>query len=169
MAKKTTIIVDGSFNKELEDVIIDKGGEGVKVFADFMADEVKKRIPILGAYGVANRERIPHKNKAAPGEIKESTKVIESQKYLDSYLINVRDWRARFLEYGVKAHTMPRNGKTRKRKYAFLATDGSGNIVFRGKINHPGMKGAGFLQQSMEDSVINGCLEKTVSKLNTTL
>lgn len=169
MARNTNIIIDGSFNPELEKVITDVGGEGVKTFAEFMAEEVRNRIPTLTEYGIANRAVSHHKYKTAPGEIRESTKVVESKKYMDSYLINVQDWRAKFLEYGTSPHKMPREGKSRKTKYKFLATDGSGKVLFRGKINHPGMKGVGFLQQSMQDNVINSCMDKTVNKLNTTL
>lgn len=139
---------------KLSHLVFDIGDEGVKLLAKKLASHAKKLIPILTPYGIANKAAVPNDYKADPGEIQKSVHAIKSKKVLHSYLVNVQDWRAHFLESGTKPHTMSaRKGRGPKARMAFLGS--GGKVIFRGKVNHPGTKAAGFLEKTAQDSVVN--------------
>ena len=138
------------------------GKEGTHRLAKKLSVFVKKNIPTLSKYGQANATAVPHDYKAKPNEIKKSTKVVESKKYDDSYLVNVRDWRAHFMEYPTQAHDRkPRHMKVMR----FLKTNGK---IYSGSktLHHPGTKGAGVFEKASDNTLIEKYIGEICTELN---
>ena len=150
---------------ELRQTFADLGDRAIFLLAEKVKDEAKRNVPILSSYGIENRNMFPHKNKASAGAIKRSIKTVPSIKMKYSYLVNARDWRARFVEYGTKPHTMPKSkGRTRRSKYAFLGR--GGKAVYRKTIKHPGTQGAKFLDRAASDSNVDRFVDEVIVEMN---
>lgn len=150
---------------ELRQTFADLGDRAIFLLAKKVTAEAKKNAPLLTSYGESNRNAFPHKYKAYRGAIKRSIRTVPSVKMKYSYLVNARDWRARFVEYGTKPHTMPKSkGSSRRTKYKFLGVNG--RPVFRKRINHPGTQGAKFLERASSDRNINMFLDDVISEIN---
>lgn len=150
---------------ELRKTFANLGDRAIFLLAEKVTGEAKKTAPVLSSYGVSNRNALPHKNKAAPGTIRRMIKTVPSVKMKYSYLVNARDWRSRFVEYGTAPHTMPRSkSRTRKKKYAFLGRDGK--PVYRSRINHPGTQGAKFLEKAASDNNVNRFVDNVITEMN---
>lgn len=150
---------------ELRKTMADLGDRAIFLLANKVTVEAKKNAPVLSSYGRENRNAFPHKYKAAAGAIKRSIRTVPSIKMRYSYLVNARDWRARFVEYGVSPHTMPKSKRrTRKRKYAFLGREGG--AVYRGKINHPGTQGVKFLERASSDGNVDRFVDEVITEMN---
>lgn len=143
------------------------GDRAIFLLSKKLTEHAKTIAPILNDYGQMNRSAFPHEYKDPPGTLKKSIVTIPSIKKKYSYLVNARDWRARFIEFGVKPHTMPVS-KRRRSPYIFLdrKNPGSGDAVITKKVIHPGTKGKGFMQETSEDAVVNKYLAEVISEMN---
>lgn len=154
MSVSVSVSVD--VEKQLQDVALGLCGRSAKLLAMGLSKDVRNVLSAhtLSNYGVANASAVPHKWKAARGTILRSVAVVKSKKYEDSWLVNVRDWRARFLEGGAKPHRMPKGNRTLtqngKKTHMFLGRNGK--VVNAKVIKHPGMQGVGFLKAASEPS-----------------
>ena len=150
---------------ELRQTFADLGDRAIFLLAEKVAEEARKKAPLLSISGQVNRKNVPHKYKAPFGAIKRSIRTVPSIKMKYSYLVNARDWRARFVEYGIKPHTMPKSASSRRRVYKFLGKTGQ-TPIYRSKINHPGTQGAKFLERASSDRNINMFLDDVISEIN---
>lgn len=167
MSVSVSVSVD--VEKKLGEVAFGICGRSAKLLAVGLSKDVRNVLSshTLSDYGVQNAQKVPHKWKAARGTILRSVTVVKSKKYEDSWLVNVRDWRARFLEGGAKPHRMPKGNRTLtqngKKTHAFLGRNGK--IITAKVIKHPGMQGVGFLKAASEPSNVERRLQEVYEKV----
>lgn len=142
------------------------GKIGTKRLADKLAKFVKNNIPTLSQYGQDNAKAVPHTYRAKPNEIKSSTTVVESKKYNDSYLVNVRDWRAHFMEFDTKAH----DRKPRLAKRMHFLNSSTGKVYATSRtLHHPGTKGAGVFAKAADKNLVERYVREIASELGDTI
>lgn len=152
---------------ELRDTLASLGDRAILLLAEKLTEEAKKNAPMLSEYGGINRAKVPHKYKDAPGTLKKSIKTVPSIKKEHSYLVNARDWRSHFIEYGTSAHKMPATKAGRRTPYVFANPHTpADSLVFTKKIVHPGTQGFGFMRKTAEDSVVNRYLREVIAEIN---
>lgn len=152
---------------ELRDALASLGDRAVFLLTKKLTSEAKKNAPTLASYGQINRSKVPHKYKGAPGTLKNSIVTVRSIKKDYSYLVNARDWRARFIEFGTASHKMPATKSGRKRPYVFANPSNPGSeLVFTKKIAHPGTQGFSFMRRATEDSVVDRYTREVIAEIN---
>lgn len=152
---------------ELRDTFASLGDRAILLLAEKLTDEAKKNAPVLSPYGRVNRQRVPHTYKDVAGTLKKSIVTVPSIKMEHSYLVNARDWRARFIEFGTKGHRMPATKAGRRTPYVFAnPRNPNGDLVFTKKVKHPGTQGYGFMRKTSEDSVVDRYLRDVIAEIN---
>lgn len=153
---------------ELREAFASLGDRAVFLLTKKLTAEAKKNAPTLASYGQVNRSKVPHKYKDGPGTLKKSIVTVRSIKKDYSYLVNARDWRARFIEFGTAAHNMPATkAGVRKRPYVFAnPSNPGGNPVFAKKIIHPGTQGFSYMRRATEDTVVDRYAREVVAEMN---
>lgn len=142
------------------------GKEGTKRLAEKLAEFVKSNIPTLSAYGQANAQSVPHPYRAKQNEIKSSTTVVESKKYDDSYLVNIRDWRAHFMEFD----TQPHDRKPHHAKRMHFLNSATNKVYATARtLHHPGTKGAGVFEKAADKSVVEKYVREIAAELGSTI
>lgn len=156
---------------QLKDTLMSVGDRAVFLIAEKIAENAKKRAPLLSEYGVRNA-RISKGARwvASRGNLRRSIGTMHSKKYPHSYLAVANDWRARFIEYGTDAHTMPKSkGGLRRKAYRFLdsragVTDKS-NIIYTKRVKHPGTEGAKFMEKSSTDTAVDSYIAEVIAEI----
>lgn len=152
---------------ELREAFASLGDRAVLLLTKKLTAEAKKNAPMLASYGQINRSKVPHKYKDEPGTLKNSIVTVRSIKKDYSYLVNARDWRARFIEYGTAAHNMPATKVGRRKPYVFANPKSPNDkLVFTKKIVHPGTQGFSYMRRATEDSIIDRYAREVVAEMN---
>ena len=152
---------------ELRDTFLSLGDRAIFLLAEKLSEEAKKNAPRLNSYGQLNRSKVPHRHKQPAGTLQKSIIPTPTIKEKHSWLVNARDWRARFIEFGTKPYKMPATKSPRRKPYAFVnPRSGDGSLVFTKNIRHPGTQGFAFMQRTAEDSVVDRYIRDVIAEIN---